>query len=161
MKIVFDSEKVNEWRQRIHQFAKELHEQELRLCSIVNGLNMEIAARGEIEWRLKGLCDKARKLREGLDAMAELILQAESAYLDAERESAALLSELTAEWKESDRRLAPALSRAKLGLTTAEMQQLYAIRALDGLFMDRLHMDFENYTAHFEPLQIKFELLPE
>ena len=159
--IVFDSDKANDWRQSIQKLARSFEQCEFQLNTVINGLDMEIAARSEIEVKLSGLREKARRLREGLDAMAAMLSRAGIAYGDADRKTADMIRRLTEEWKESERRLAPMLSRANLGLSAQDAERIAAIRALDGLFMSSSRMDFENYTAHFKPLDVKFTVLPE
>ena len=161
MMIIFDSDRVNDWRQFLEKLARDFEQCEFRLDTVINGLDMEIAARSEIESRLNGLRKNARELREWLESMAAILSRAGVAYSDADRRIADMVRRLTEEWKESERRLAPVLSRAKLGLSAEDAERLGAVRALDGLFMSGSSMDFGNYTAHFKPLDIAYEVLPD
>jgi DNA repair ATPase RecN len=161
MKIVFDSDRASDWKQSLQKISREFRECELRLNAISNGLGMDATARGKIESRLDSLSRSARELHRGLSAMADFLASAETAYTDADRQMANELYRLVDQWRESERVLAPMLSRARMGLTIEDTEHIDAIRSLDGLFMNGTLMDFENHTAYFKPLDIKFEVLPD
>ena len=159
--IRFDSGRTSEWRHIITKLARDFEECEFRLGAVINGMDMEIAAREAIDTRLNALKTKAKVIREGLEAMAKYISDADSAFTYAESQISGMIRQLTEEWRKSERKLAPVISRARVGLNSKEAEQIDAMRALDGLFMSSSSMDFEHYTAYFKPLNIKFEVLPD
>jgi hypothetical protein len=154
--IAFNTVLAHDWRDLLQKLAREFGERELLLAAIINGLDMEVSARQGIETRLNALRVKARGLREDLDAMGVFLTRAEAAYTDADSQIAALARNLTEEWRESERRLAPTLNYAKIGLNFEDAEKIEAIRSLDGLFMNS-----KRNTAYFKPLNVKFEVLPE
>jgi len=157
--IVFDRNKANEWKSVLQKLARDFEECELRLNALMQGIDMQVSARGEIDLRLKNLRSQARNLRESLEAMSAFLSKAETAYSDADGQIVRMVNSLVSEWQESERKLAPIVSRTKIGLAIEDVERLDAAKMLDGFFMGDLLTDFENHTAFFKPLDVKFEIL--
>ncbi|MCL1877906.1 MAG: hypothetical protein FWF80_03540 [Defluviitaleaceae bacterium] len=159
--IAFDVNMANDWRQLLQKLAQNFEECEYRLRTALNGLNIEITSRSDMENRLGYLHNRAKQIRENIDLVANLLSQAETTYVGADRQTAELVRSLVEQWCTTERIYAPVLSRANYGLTVTDVEKIDATRDLDGLFIPGLQMNSENRTAYFKPLNVKFEILPD